>query len=173
MTALDELGRDVGLQVRERKDEIRLERLDLLESRMEERGDLRLLTCFWRPDGVSRNPHDPVAFAKEVQRLGGFLGEADDAGRKRSHGNRDPADGRRKFTSVNTNPSRSTVSPTSTAMVWLNIGPANAKEWNSPFSPHGSTSGGSSSSSDRSNARPANRRSSFRGSMQVSRACSP
>jgi hypothetical protein len=39
---------------------------------------------------------------------------------------------------VKTNPSRSTVSPTLTSIDRLNIGPADAKVWNSPFSPHGS-----------------------------------
>ena len=36
-----------------------------------------------------------------------------------------------------------------TAMGRANIGPAVTKEWNSPFSPHGSVAGGSSASSAR------------------------
>ena len=43
-----------------------------------------------------------------------------------------------------------------TAMVRENIGPANAKEWNSPRSPHGSTVAGRSASKAASKVRPAN-----------------
>ena len=49
----------------------------------------------------------------------------------------------------------------------------NAKVWNSPFSPHGSTAGGRSRSSAASNSRPAKEGSSMRVSMQDSRARKP
>ena len=38
----------------------------------------------------------------------------------------------------------------------MNIGPANTKVWNSPFSPHGSTPGGRASSKSCDSSRPAN-----------------
>ena len=71
-----------------------------------------------------------------------------------------------KRRSAKTKPSRSTTSPTSTAIGRENIGPAETQEWNSPFSPHGSTDAGRSASSGASKARPANDRSSFRGFTQ-------
>ena len=49
--------------------------------------------------------------------------------------------------SAKANPSRTTVSPTSTASGCANIGPAVTQEWNSPCSPHGSTAAGRSASS--------------------------
>ncbi len=49
--------------------------------------------------------------------------------------------------SQKTNPSRSTISPRSQAIGSARIGPAETKVWNSPFSPQGSTPGGSSASS--------------------------
>src|SRR5215475_6988437 len=48
------------------------------------------------------------------------------------------------------------VSPTLIVKSRENIGPADTKEWNSPFSPHGSTPAGSEASSEPSNFRPAN-----------------
>ena len=54
-----------------------------------------------------------------------------------------------------------------------NAGPSQAKVWNSPFSPQGSTPAGSSSSSARSKARPAKVGGSTRGSTQVSTAFWP
>jgi hypothetical protein len=45
--------------------------------------------------------------------------------------------------SQKTNPSRSTISPVSQAIGSAKIGPAETKVWNSPFSPQGSTPGGS------------------------------
>ena len=54
-----------------------------------------------------------------------------------------------------------------------NIGPAQAKVWNSPFSPQGSTLGGQVAPAARVEARPAKAAASARGSTQVSRACSP
>lgn len=42
--------------------------------------------------------------------------------------------------SAKINPSRSTISPGVTGISSRNIGPSHANVWNSPFSPHGSTS---------------------------------
>src|SRR5215510_7758659 len=59
-----------------------------------------------------------------------------------------------------------TISPRRTEISQSNRGPAQAYEWNSPFSPHGSTSSGSSSRNRRSISRPTNESSSLRVSMQ-------
>src|SRR5690349_19403342 len=53
------------------------------------------------------------------------------------------------------------------------MGPAVTKVWNSPRSPHGSTDAGGSASNCSSKSRPANDRSSWRGSTQVIVARSP
>ena len=82
VAALDEVVGDVGLQIGEREDQIRLERLDLLVAGVQERRDLRLLTRLRRTHGVAGDADDTIALAEEVQRLGGFFGEADDAFRE-------------------------------------------------------------------------------------------
>ena len=53
-----------------------------------------------------------------------------------------------------TSSGRYTFSPTLNLTGWRKIGPANAKEWNSPFSPQGSTSGGKEAMSCGSIVRP-------------------
>ena len=53
----------------------------------------------------------------------------------------------RGSTSINRNPSRSTVSPALTSMGRANMGPSQTKVWNSPFSPQGSTESGSRANS--------------------------
>ena len=79
VAALDEVVGDVGLQIGEREDEVRLQRLDLLVARVQERRDLRLLTRLRRTHGVAGDADDTIALAEQIQRLGGFFGEADDA----------------------------------------------------------------------------------------------
>jgi hypothetical protein len=79
--ATRELGGDIGLEIGERENEIRAERLDLLETRVDERRHARLLACLGRPHRVSGHADDAIAFAKQIQRLGGFLREADDSRR--------------------------------------------------------------------------------------------
>src|SRR5437764_15480982 len=69
--------------------------------------------------------------------------------------------------------SRTKVSPNEIGIGQLNIGPAYTKEWNSPFSPHGSTSGGSADKSAELNSRPTNDTSSFSVSTHVSLARKP
>ena len=87
VAAPDELGGDVRLQIRERQDEVGPQRFDLVEARVDERRDLRLLTRFRRPHGVARDADDPIAFAKEIQRLGRLFGQTHDARRVASaHG---------------------------------------------------------------------------------------
>ena len=82
VAALHELGRDVGLQIREREDEVGLERLDLVVARVEERRHLRLLPRLRRPHRVAGDADDAIALAEQVERLGGLFGEADDAARE-------------------------------------------------------------------------------------------
>src|SRR6187200_1917427 len=71
------------------------------------------------------------------------------------------------MTSQNTKPSRVTISPVLTATGRANIGPAQAKVWNSPFSAQGSTPAGRSASRPRSKRRPAKVLGNLRGSTQV------
>ena len=75
----DELGGDVGLQIGEREDQVGRERLDLLEPRVDERRDARLLPRLRRPHRVTGHADDPIAFAEQIQRLGRLFGQADDA----------------------------------------------------------------------------------------------
>src|SRR5690242_21172206 len=63
--------------------------------------------------------------------------------------------------SQNQKPSRQTVSPREKPTGSANSGPSNTKVWNSPFSPQGSTSAGSSSRNRSSMIRPAKRGSSL------------
>src|SRR5262249_52465976 len=81
MTATNELGRDVGLQIGERQNQVGLQRLDGFEARVKKAGDPRLLTGLRRSHGVAGDAYDTVALAEEVERLGGLLGQADDAAR--------------------------------------------------------------------------------------------
>ncbi len=76
--------------------------------------------------------------AEVTKRTGGVLARPDQAGSR----------------SVYAKPSRTTVSPTATGIARSNIGPAVTKEWNSPFSPQGSTSPGKSESNAASYRRP-------------------
>src|SRR5438105_15449533 len=69
--------------------------------------------------------------------------------------------------------SRTKVSPNESGIGQLNIGPAYTKEWNSPFSPHGSTSGGSADKIPELNSRPTNDTSSFSVSTHGSLARKP
>ena len=69
-----------------REDQIGLERLDLVEARVDERRDLRLLPRLRRPHGVAGDADDAIALAEQIQRLGRFFGEADDARRVAAHG---------------------------------------------------------------------------------------
>jgi hypothetical protein len=107
-----------------------------------------------RIDARGRHDGQPSDFERPVALLGDGdqrLDEAerrDDLGRTREQG----ADAHRHLLrtgvrSQKTNPSRSTISPLSQAIGSAKTGPAETKVWNSPFSPQGSTPGGSSASS--------------------------
>ena len=85
IAALDQLAGDVGLQIRERQDQIGLQRLDLVDSARAGTTDTaRLLPRFGRPDRVAGDADDAIAFTEEVERLGGLFGQADDAAGKTS-----------------------------------------------------------------------------------------
>ncbi len=79
IAAFHQLGRDVGLQVREGENQIGREPFDLVEPRVQERRDLGLLPGLGRAHGVARDADHAVTFAEQVQRLGRLFGEADDA----------------------------------------------------------------------------------------------
>src|SRR5262245_46642262 len=70
------------------------------------------------------------------------------SGRKKTRRQRSPGQSALGMKSQKTKPSRFTTSPRVTSMGDVNIGPADANVWNSPFSAHGSTSLGSSSRKD-------------------------
>ena len=75
-----ELGRDVGLQVREAEHEVRLEREDAVDLRAGECRHLRLLAPRpRRPHGEAGDADDARVLAEQVQRLRRLLGQADDA----------------------------------------------------------------------------------------------
>jgi len=76
-------------------------------------------------------------------------------------------------TSQNTNPSRSTTSPTVTGTGAENPGASQTKVWNSPRSPHGSTPRGRSARRSASKGRPTKLAGSTFGSTQVSTARTP
>ena len=84
----DQIGDDVSLQIREGENEVRLERQDFRNIGRDERRYPRLLAPDPRwPHRVAGDADDPVLFAKQVQRLDGFLGETHDpAGREVAHG---------------------------------------------------------------------------------------
>ena len=62
VAAPNQLRGDVRLKIGKAQDQIRLQRLDLVESRVDERGDLGLASRFGRPHGVARDSHHAVAF---------------------------------------------------------------------------------------------------------------
>ena len=78
IAAADQLARDVGLEIRERQDQVRPERVDLVEPRVDERRHPRLAPRLGRPRGVAGDADDPIPLPEQIQRLRGFLGEADD-----------------------------------------------------------------------------------------------
>ena len=86
--ALGQIARDVGLQVGEADDQVGLQLQDFFLLCTQKRRDARLLLPrARRPHGVARDADDAPLLAEEVQRLGAFLGQADDAlGKTRRHG---------------------------------------------------------------------------------------
>jgi hypothetical protein len=79
----DECSNNIRLQVGECKNEVRFESEDFGNIGRDECRDTRLLLARLRwPDGVARNADDAVLFAKQIECLGGFLGQADDSLRR-------------------------------------------------------------------------------------------
>jgi hypothetical protein len=83
--APNQLRDEIRLQIRERQDQIGLERDDLVELRVDERRDLGLLPRFRRAHGVTRHADDAVALSQEIERFCRFLGQADDATGESGH----------------------------------------------------------------------------------------
>ena len=86
----DQVGDDVGLQIRKSQHEVRLQREDFRNVRRDEGRHPRLLAPDpRRPHRVAGDADDAVLFAEQIQRLHGLFGEADDpAGRVLAHGER-------------------------------------------------------------------------------------
>ena len=79
---LDQLARDVSLDVGKTDDEIGFQREDVVDLRARERGDFRFfLARARRPYDKSGNADDARVLAERVEHFGRFLGEADDAAR--------------------------------------------------------------------------------------------
>ena len=85
---LGQIARDVGLQVGEADHQIGFELQNLFFFRTQKsRNAGLLLPGPRRAHGVARDADDAPLFAEQVERLGAFLGEADDAlGESRRHG---------------------------------------------------------------------------------------
>jgi hypothetical protein len=83
-----EIGDDIRLQVGEGQHEVRFERQDFWNVRRDEGRYPRLLAPHLRrPHRLAGNTDDAVLFAKQIQRLDGLFGEADNpAGRELAHG---------------------------------------------------------------------------------------
>jgi hypothetical protein len=74
---------DVRLQVRKRQDKVRLEIDDFRNVRRREGGDPLLLTARpRRAHHIARNADDAPVLTKQIKRLDGLLGQADDALRR-------------------------------------------------------------------------------------------
>ena len=86
VAAPDELGGNIRLQIGEGQDQIGLERLNLVESSIDERRYFRLVTRFRRPHRVARDADDAIAFAEQVERFGRLFRQANDSRRvSRAH----------------------------------------------------------------------------------------
>jgi hypothetical protein len=83
--AADELRGQIGLEVGEGEDEIRLQRGDLVELRVDERRHLRFLACLRRPHRISGDADDAIALAEKVESLGRFFRQTNDAARVPGH----------------------------------------------------------------------------------------
>ncbi|MCY1542864.1 hypothetical protein D9M68_786360 [compost metagenome] len=83
----DQQGRDVGLQIGKAEHAVRLQRQDLVDLRAEKSADLGLL--FPRParaHRIARDADDAALLPEQVEPLGGFFGQADDALRTQGGG---------------------------------------------------------------------------------------
>src|SRR5262249_26230314 len=76
-----QLRAEVGLKIGKRENEVRFQRLDFVELRVDERGYFRLEPGFRWANGIAGNADDPIALAEQVERLCRLFGQADDARR--------------------------------------------------------------------------------------------
>jgi hypothetical protein len=116
VAAPGEIGGDVALQVGEGEDQIRIECFDLFVAGVRERRDARFAARLGRPDGIARHADHALALAEQVERLGRFFGEADDAARI--------AIGHAGTKSRHENGGLVTATPVSRGIGEWNIGPA-------------------------------------------------
>jgi hypothetical protein len=86
---LDQLARDVGLQVGKAEDEVRPDGEDLVQVAAGEGEDLGLfLACAGWTHGVAADADDAMLLAEGVEDLDGFRRQADDALRQAGHAQR-------------------------------------------------------------------------------------
>ena len=82
-TGADQVRHDVGLQIREGENEVRLELQDFRNVRRNERRYPRLLAPDpRRPYRVAGDANDPILLAQKVQRFHSLFGETDDPARR-------------------------------------------------------------------------------------------
>lgn len=71
---------DIGLQIRKAQHQVWFQGQDLVDLRAGEGGHSRFFVArLPRAHGEAGNAHDAMLLAEQVQRLGGLLGQADDA----------------------------------------------------------------------------------------------
>ena len=82
--ATNEIRSNVGLEIGERQDQIGLQGEDLIDVRRREGADPRLVAASMRwAHNIAGDADDTILLAKQVQRLNGLFGEADNsAGRE-------------------------------------------------------------------------------------------
>ena len=81
ITAANELGGDVGLQIRKTKHQIWLERDDLVEPGVQKCGNSRLAARLGRTNCITGHANDAVAFPEQVQRFRRLLRQTHDSRR--------------------------------------------------------------------------------------------
>ena len=79
IAAPDQLARDVGLQIREGEDQVGLQRINLVEPRVDECRDLGLLPRFRWSHRIARHADHAIALPEQIQCLGRFFRETHDA----------------------------------------------------------------------------------------------
>jgi hypothetical protein len=76
---------EIGLQIGKGEHQVRPQRFDLVEPRVDECRDFRLLARLGRAHRVAGDADDPIALAEQVQRLRRLLGEAHNPRRIQAH----------------------------------------------------------------------------------------
>ena len=81
--ASDQFCDDIGLQIREGQDQVRLEREDLRHIGRNECGHARLLAAHLRwPYGIARHTDNAAVFTEEIKGFDGLFGQANDSLRR-------------------------------------------------------------------------------------------